>query len=178
MQVAAPILDHDVPGDRSHEDEAEQPSDGGDPGGDQDDGVAEEVSQRQPRARPEQHAREVVEREAQPRNRKHAGERWHDRGQSREELRSEHPPCAVTGEDALGAAHARVRFEGQPAESRQHPLPATAAKLIPREVRGQGRDGDRTEHQRDADASLRGQGPDREQGRHGGEWNADLLGDR
>jgi hypothetical protein len=162
MQVAAPVVDHHVPCDRGHEDEAQHPSDGGDSGGDQDDGVAEEVSHRQPRARPEQHAREVVEREAQSRDREHAGERWHDRGQSGEELRRQHAPCAVTGEDALGAAHARVRLAGQLAKSRQHPSPATAAKLIPREVRGQGRNANRPEHQGDADAALGGQGPDRE----------------
>jgi hypothetical protein len=136
MQVAAPVLDHDVSCDRGHKDEAEQPSHSGDSGGDQDDGVAEEVSQRQPRAGPQQYAREVVDRETQSRDRENAGERRHDRGQSGKELRREHAPGAVTGEDALGAAHARVGLAGQLTESRQHPSPATAAKLIPREVRG------------------------------------------
>ena len=63
------------------------------------------------------------------------------------------------------------------AESHQHPRSATAAELIPDEVDGQGRDGDRPEHERDTDAAVRGQGPDREESRHGGEWNPDLFGD-
>src|SRR5437899_8616880 len=44
--------------------------------------IAEEVSQRQPRARPEQHAGEVVESKTPSRDRENAGEGRHDRRQA------------------------------------------------------------------------------------------------
>jgi len=175
--VPAPVPDQEVGGERGHENEAEQAPELGDPGGDEDDGVAEAVSQRQPRARPEEHAREVIESETHSRDPEDAGERRHERGQSGEELRGEHASCAVAAEDALRAAHARVRFGGHPAESRQQPRSATAAELVPGEVGTQRRHGHRPEHEREADAAVRGQGADREQSRHGGERDAELLGD-
>src|SRR5207245_11378376 len=106
-----------------------------------------------------------------------AGEGRHDRGQAGDELRGEHASCAVPGEGALGPAQPRVGLEGQLAEPHLHSRPAATAELIPDEVDGQGRDGDRPEDEWDTAAAVRGQGPDREESRHGGEWKPDLFGD-
>jgi hypothetical protein len=144
--------------------------------GDRGDGIAEEVSEPHPGAGPEQHAADLVDGEPGPTDPGNARERWHDRGEPRDELRDEDERGAVAAENALHPADACVRAERYPAELREH-LPATpAAQLVPGQVHGERDHRDHTQYHRNADPSGRCECPDPEQGGHCGEWNTELLG--
>src|SRR5207302_844324 len=78
-QLAAPVPDDDVPRKHRSDHEAEHVLERGDSCGDQRDRVAEEISESQPGARPQEYAGQIIEREASSCDREHAGEWWNDR---------------------------------------------------------------------------------------------------
>jgi hypothetical protein len=111
-QLAAPIPDDDVPRKHSSDHEAEHVLERDDSCGDQRDRVAEEISESQPGARPQEYAGQIIENETSSCDREHAGQGWNDRGDAGNELRDKDARCAVASEDLLSPARTRVGLEG------------------------------------------------------------------
>src|SRR3989442_11658106 len=111
-QLAAPVPDDDVPRKHRSDHEAEHVLERGDSCGDQRDRVAEEISESQPGARPQEYAGQIIEREASSCDREHAGEWWNDRSDAGNELRDKDARCAVASEDLLSPVRTRVGLEG------------------------------------------------------------------
>jgi hypothetical protein len=110
-------------------------------------------------------------------NSDHAGQRGGDGTEAGEELGDEEGVLAPLEEEILGAAHARVRLEGDAAEQHEHAIAPAPAELVPDDVRGQGARQRGAERERDTRAASPGQGPDAEERGHGGDWQTDLLGE-
>src|SRR3989441_5670322 len=111
-QLAAPVPDDDVPRKRRSDHEAEHVLERDASCGDQRDRVAEEISESQPGARPQEYARQIIESEASSCDREHAGEWWNDRSDAGNEFRDKDARCAVASEDLLGPVRTRVGLEG------------------------------------------------------------------
>jgi hypothetical protein len=152
-------------------------SQGADPPGHDLDGVAEDVAEPQPEARPQHDAREVVEHEPEAGDAEDPRQGRHDRGQTREKLRHEQRPNVVAEKEVLGPAHTYIGFERQAAEAREHARPAPAAEFVPDEIHRQRHHRDRADHQQWTHSPLRRERANGQEGRHRGQRDPDLLGD-
>jgi hypothetical protein len=140
------------------------------------DGLAEDVADPGPQTGPQDDARDVVEDEPGAGDAEDPRERRHDGRQSRQELRHEQRPDAVTEEEVLGPPYADIRLERHAAEPREDARAPPPPQLVPDEIHGKRDQDDRADHQRKTAAPVRRQRADDEESRDRWQRNPDLLG--
>lgn len=87
-------------------------------------------------------------------------------------IRSERAPRRLK---VLGAPHARVGLERDPAQEAQDAAASKAADAVPDDVAHERGDPSQDEDENEAQAAGPGHGAGREQHRHRGDWQPDLL---
>jgi uncharacterized GH25 family protein len=139
--------------------------------------MAEDPSQGDEGAGPEQRAQRIEKQKTPNRRLEDAGEGWGSGIESGHEFGDQQSAHPLIGEGQFRLANAGIRFEGYPAEKVQDLHAFTAPELVPNEVRAYGGDHRDQQRKRDAHVSRAGKCSRSQQHGNGRDRQSRLLQD-